>query len=143
MPCDMPCIIRYPSCHAYELSRRWSSYGVKATRLVVNKIPTPHGLPGLVSYLTIFSVASMRLALFCALTTVVAAQHDPIRDFCRRHQHQTCIIDNKLYIDGGKVYYGGFVDNGSTVQQSKSAIDELTASLTSRPPIVVGKRTCH
>lgn len=77
--------------------------------------------------------------LFYAITTVVAAQQDPIRDFCRRHQHQTCIIDNKLYIDGGKVYYGGFVENGSTVQQSKSAIDELNDTVDEQTPDCCGK----
>jgi hypothetical protein len=106
---------------------------------MVNKIPAPHGLPDLVSHPTIFSVESMRLALFCALTTVVAAQQDPIHDFCRRHQHQTCIIDNKLYIDGGKVYYGGFVDNGSTVQQSKSAINQLNGIVDEQTPDYCGK----
>jgi hypothetical protein len=81
----------------------------------------------------------MRLALFCALTTVVAAQQDPIRDFCRRHQHQTCIIDDKLYIDGGKVYYGGFVENGSIAHQSKSAIYELNDIVDKQTPDCCGK----
>ena len=62
----------------------------------------------------------MRFLLPTAILAVVAAQQngDPINDFCRRHQHQTCIIDSKLYIDGGKIYYGGSVDNGSVAQQN-------------------------
>ena len=66
---------------------------------------------------------TMRFLLPTAILAVVAAQQngDPINDFCRRHQHQTCIIDSKLYIDGGKIYYGGSVDNGSVAQQSEYA----------------------
>lgn len=36
---------------------------------------------------------------------------DPVEDFCRRHSHQTCIIDSKLYIDGGMVYYNDHGDS--------------------------------
>lgn len=36
-------------------------------------------------------------------------QFDPLNDFCRRFEHQTTIIDNKLFIDGGLVDYGGSV----------------------------------
>jgi len=66
---------------------------------------------------------TMRFLLPTAILAVAAAQQngDPINDFCRRHQHQTCIIDSKLYIDGGKIYYGGSVDNGSVAQQSEYA----------------------
>jgi hypothetical protein len=67
---------------------------------------------------------ALRYLLSSALLVVTVAQTnvgDPINDFCRRHLHQTCIVDNKLYIDGGKIYYGGSVDNGSVAEQSKSA----------------------
>lgn len=58
-------------------------------------------------------------SLIIIAAVVTAQQQDPVRDFCRRYQHQTCVINNKLYIDGGKVYYGGSVENGSVAQQSK------------------------
>jgi hypothetical protein len=67
---------------------------------------------------------ALRYMISSALLAVVVAQTnvgDPVNDFCRRHLHQTCIVDNKLYIDGGKIYYGGSVDNGSVAEQSKSA----------------------
>jgi hypothetical protein len=51
----------------------------------------------------------MRILLASALFAHVIAQQliaNPINDFCRRHQHQTCVIDNKLYVDGGLIYYG-------------------------------------
>lgn len=62
-------------------------------------------------------------ALLNALLTVALALaqqnlKDPIADFCRRHRHQTCVIDGKLYIDGGMVYYGGSKDNDSVAEQS-------------------------
>lgn len=69
----------------------------------------------------VFDMA-LRFLLASAVLAVTAAQQnvgDPIKDFCRRHLHQTCIIDSKLYIDGGKVYYGGYVDNSSVAEQSE------------------------
>ncbi|KAJ8109048.1 hypothetical protein OPT61_g7738 [Boeremia exigua] len=51
----------------------------------------------------------MLLVLVAGFFFLAGAQknsQDPITDFCRRYQHQTCIIDDKLYIDGGLVYYG-------------------------------------
>lgn len=68
----------------------------------------------------------MRLYSLVVYAALAVAQQDPIQDFCRRHQHQTCVIDNKLYIDGGKVYYGASVENRSIAQQSKFILAELT-----------------
>ncbi|KAL5414028.1 hypothetical protein PMIN04_009186 [Paraphaeosphaeria minitans] len=55
-----------------------------------------------------------------ALALALAQQNikDPIADFCRRQRHQTCVIDGKLYIDGGQVYYGGSKDNESVAEQN-------------------------
>jgi hypothetical protein len=66
-----------------------------------------------------------RFILFSAILIATAAQQnvaDPINDFCRRHQHQTCIVDSKLYIDGGKMYSGGNVDNNSIAEQSEFVV---------------------
>jgi hypothetical protein len=66
-----------------------------------------------------------RFLLFSATLIATVAQQnvaDPNANFCRRHQHQTCIIDSKMYIDGGKVYSGGKVDNGSIAEQSESVV---------------------
>lgn len=63
----------------------------------------------------------MRAAILTALVAVAAAQQnikDPVNDFCRRHKQQTCVIDSKLYIDGGMVYYGGDKSNDSVAEQS-------------------------
>lgn len=78
---------------------------------------------------------ALRLLRLSAILAVAAAQQnvgDPINDFCRRHHHQTCIIDSKLYIDGGKVYYGGSVDNGSVAEQSEYAA-RLHRNVTDQP----------
>ncbi|KAF1969795.1 hypothetical protein BU23DRAFT_403088, partial [Bimuria novae-zelandiae CBS 107.79] len=59
---------------------------------------------------------AMYSMLFAALLALASAQQnikDPIADFCRRHKQQTCMIDSKLYIDGGMVYYGGDKNNAS------------------------------
>ena len=60
--------------------------------------------------------------LYTFLVSAVAQQNskDPIDDFCRRYKHQTCIIDSKLYIDGGLVYYGTSVNNDSQPESSMS-----------------------
>jgi hypothetical protein len=50
--------------------------------------------------------------LLIALITAAAGQQniqDPISSFCRRHKHQTCVVDSELYIDGGLVHYGSSV----------------------------------
>ncbi|KAH7400836.1 hypothetical protein DE146DRAFT_781627 [Phaeosphaeria sp. MPI-PUGE-AT-0046c] len=43
------------------------------------------------------------LVLFClAGLASIALGQDQIQDFCRRFEHRTAIVNNKLYIDGGK-----------------------------------------
>lgn len=37
-----------------------------------------------------------------------AIASDPRNNFCRRYAHQTTVIDDKLYIDGGWVNYNDF-----------------------------------
>lgn len=85
----------------------------------------------------------MRSFLHLVYAALVVAQQDPIQDFCRRHQHQTCVIDNVLYVDGGKVYYGASVENGSTPQQSESLQMNKQTSLMDRHTSVVGGYPCH
>lgn len=73
------------------------------------------------------------LAILCfILLSAVAQQNskDPIANFCRRYKHQTCIIDSKLYIDGGLVYYGTSVTNESQPESSTYS----NASITPRDP---------
>lgn len=43
--------------------------------------------------------------LFLIIIQVSHAQLDPIRNFCRIFGHQTAVIDNRLYIDGGFINY--------------------------------------
>ena len=43
------------------------------------------------------------LGLLLLFARVSLQQKDPLIDFCRRFGHQTCVIDTKLYIDGGQV----------------------------------------
>ena len=54
----------------------------------------------------------MIVVLLLGLIAAAAGQQniqDPISNFCRRYKHQTCVIDSKLYIDGGLVHYGSSV----------------------------------
>lgn len=64
----------------------------------------------------------MRLVVFSITLALAAAQQvlqDPIKNFCRRHKHQTCVIDSKLYVDGGLEYFGTEVSSESVPQRSK------------------------
>lgn len=50
--------------------------------------------------------------VICLLISGVSSQlFDPITNFCRRFSHQTTVIDDRLYIDGGFVNYGGSIDS--------------------------------
>ena len=60
--------------------------------------------------------------LLSTLLVAVVAQRDPAKDVCRRHRHQTCIIDSKLYIDGGLVYWGSSFSNDSKAEPSTLSI---------------------
>jgi hypothetical protein len=75
---------------------------------------------------------SLLLAAALAVATAQQNSPDPVKDFCRRHQHQTCIIDSILYIDGGKVFYGGSVEEDSVAEQSQF--------LTARNPVRTNQR---
>ncbi len=48
------------------------------------------------------------LALFAGYSW---QQKDPLNDFCRRFGHQTTVIDQKLYIDGGQVNWNPISQN--------------------------------
>src|SRR5689334_20065018 len=96
--------------------------------------------PGVARHLEPFSVHSiMRSFSLLVYATLVVAQQDPIQDICRRHQHQTCVIDDRLYIDGGKMYYGASVENGSIPQQIKSLQLSESTLLIDRHTINVGE----
>ncbi|KAH8731761.1 hypothetical protein GQ44DRAFT_603735, partial [Phaeosphaeriaceae sp. PMI808] len=66
-------------------------------------------------------VSTMRLAVSSAIWALATAQlaiQDPIKDFCRRHQQQTCVIDSKFYIDGGLAYYGASINSNSQPERN-------------------------
>lgn len=72
---------------------------------------------------SVFSIFHLRYEMFFAMGLIasVAAQRnspDPISDFCRRHKHQTCVIDSRLYIDGSLVHYGASVAARSVAERS-------------------------
>jgi hypothetical protein len=63
----------------------------------------------------------MRLATINALLALATAEQvlqDPVKSFCRRHQQQTCVVDDKLYIDGGLAYYGTGINGASRPERS-------------------------
>ncbi len=50
-------------------------------------------------------------AILVLLVELLLAQKDPLKDFCRRFGHQTAVIDEKLYIDGGQTDWNPIVQN--------------------------------
>lgn len=46
----------------------------------------------------------LQLLWFFVAFTCAQAPQDPLKNFCRRYGHQTAVIDESLYIDGGWVY---------------------------------------
>lgn len=55
-----------------------------------------------------FSAPLLTLLGLSLLTAPTAAQQDPVADFCRRFGHQTAVVDDKLFIDGGLVNWNPF-----------------------------------
>ncbi|KAF9872743.1 hypothetical protein CkaCkLH20_09922 [Colletotrichum karsti] len=68
--------------------------GPSPDRLGSTPRPGAPGLRSTASLLCISSILSM-------LVAPAVAQQDPVNNFCRRFGHQTAVVDNKLYIDGG------------------------------------------
>lgn len=62
---------------------------------------------------------------------------DQLNNFCRRFAHQTTWMDNKLYIDGGYIDYGGQIDD-TTVNYTNTELlwaDTSTVNKDLFPPI--------
>ncbi|KAI5465690.1 hypothetical protein BGZ63DRAFT_111118 [Mariannaea sp. PMI_226] len=47
------------------------------------------------------------LVLLSCYVGLSVQQRDPIKNFCRRWGHQSAVVDDKLYIDGGLITYSG------------------------------------
>ncbi|KAF2673245.1 hypothetical protein BT63DRAFT_151080 [Microthyrium microscopicum] len=59
-------------------------------------------------------VGSIILSLLATISFLVQPsiqQKDPLKDFCRRFGHQTALIDNKLFIDGGLINWNPLDQN--------------------------------
>lgn len=73
---------------------------------------------------SLLRLAPCWLALCLLFSRVVVSQdqdQDQIDNFCRRFAHQTTFIDDKLYVDGGYVDYGGQIDE-TTVNYTNSQL---------------------
>lgn len=55
--------------------------------------------------LRVFNRKHALLAVVLSFVQCLAALQNPLVDFCRRYGHQSTVIDDKLYIDGGWVNY--------------------------------------
>jgi hypothetical protein len=60
------------------------------------------------------AIAGAMSKLLTVLVLFVASswqQKDPLSDFCRRFAHQTTVVDQKLFIDGGQVDWNPISQN--------------------------------
>lgn len=55
------------------------------------------------------------LLLLGILIEVSLAQFDPIKDFCRRFGHQSAVVDDKLYVDGGLVNWKPYSETSANI----------------------------
>ncbi|KAE8448886.1 hypothetical protein EG329_008682 [Mollisiaceae sp. DMI_Dod_QoI] len=53
-------------------------------------------------------------------------QQDPLNNFCRRWGHQTAVIDEKLWIDGGQVNWTPFASNPQNVSNTWLLYNDLS-----------------
>jgi hypothetical protein len=90
----------------------------------ITQKPSPLASVARFIFIMLSLVETMRFIIFGAFCTLATAQQviqDPVKNFCRRHQHQSCVIDSKLYIDGGLEYFGTSVEVGSQPERSIGA----------------------
>ncbi|KAH6998603.1 hypothetical protein BKA56DRAFT_30785 [Ilyonectria sp. MPI-CAGE-AT-0026] len=74
------------------------------------------------------------LVLLACYVGVTVQQRDPINDFCRRWGHQTAVIDDKLYIDGGLITYSGSENPENVTNPYLIYHDLSTVSSSGMPP---------
>ncbi|KAK3400812.1 hypothetical protein B0T20DRAFT_494902 [Sordaria brevicollis] len=55
------------------------------------------------------------LLLLGYLIETSLAQFDPIKDFCRRFGHQSAVVDDKLYVDGGLVNWKPYSETSANM----------------------------
>ncbi|KAL2073942.1 hypothetical protein VTL71DRAFT_11268 [Oculimacula yallundae] len=72
----------------------------------------------------------MREILVCLLLLVCLSsqQKDPAKDFCRRFGHQTAVVDQRLYIDGGLVNWNPISQNRNNYTNTWLVFHDLNSS---------------
>ncbi|KAK3374540.1 hypothetical protein B0H63DRAFT_548764 [Podospora didyma] len=58
----------------------------------------------------------------------VYCQYDPLKDFCRRFGHQSAVVDNRLYIDGGFVNWKPFAASSQNYSNPFLLYSDLSSS---------------
>lgn len=74
------------------------------------------------------------VSVLSLLAASATAQQDPVNNFCRRFGHQTAVVDNKLFIDGGFVNFN-FIEDPSNYT-STSKVDPARSQPPSRRQIL-------
>jgi hypothetical protein len=62
------------------------------------------------------------ISLLAVGVQLSAQQADPVSNFCRRFGHQTTIVDDRLYIDGGFINYNPLEQNPQNYTSASALI---------------------
>ncbi|KAK6209549.1 cell wall anchored protein [Colletotrichum tabaci] len=81
-----------------------------------------------------FSAPLLTLLGLSLLTAPTTAQQDPVADFCRRFGHQTAVVDDKLFIDGGLVNWNPFSSFPSNYTNTWLLYQDLSTTASSGMP---------
>lgn len=70
------------------------------------------------------------LLVLSYLIQLSLAQFDPIKDFCRRFGHQSAVVDDKLYVDGGIVNWKPYSETSANISSSYPIPNIVHSSIT-------------
>ncbi|KAF4636647.1 hypothetical protein G7Y89_g1418 [Cudoniella acicularis] len=68
------------------------------------------------------------LGLLLMVAEVSAQSREPIHDFCRRFSHQTAVVDEKLYVDGGVIDWQSQTNPMTNFSNTFLGFHDLTSS---------------
>ncbi|KAL2881269.1 hypothetical protein SGCOL_003217 [Colletotrichum sp. CLE4] len=81
-----------------------------------------------------FSNPLLTVLALALLPASTLSQNDPVNDFCRRFGHQTAVVDNKLFIDGGLVNWNPLSSFPANYSNTWLLYQDLSSSTASGMP---------
>ncbi|KAG8165730.1 hypothetical protein KVR01_004282 [Diaporthe batatas] len=125
LPCCPVARAREPSQHAIPKNERSGS--TLSTARVSCRRPNSAAFLGL-SRLSSARMTSSRLLHLAVLALFVPRswqQRDPVQNFCRRFGHQSTVVDDKLYLDGGLINWSPISTNSQNYSNTWLSYNDL------------------